>query len=315
MKQTKIKGVLAPVITPFRQDLSPDGRRFAAHCKWLLEQGASGLAIFGTTSEANSLSVDERIALFDELLAAGVPPARLMPGTGCCALTDSVRLSRHVVASGCAGVLMLPPFYYKGVPEEGVFRSFAETIERVGDARLRIYLYHIPQVSQVPIPIPLIERLLSAYPVAIAGIKDSSGDPANLRALLDAFAGTDFDVFPGSELLLLEGLRHGGAGCITATGNVNPGPIAKLYGNWRSAEADAMQAGLDAVRKAIQAFPMIPAVKATVAQCTGDDGWSRVRPPLVELSAGEKAQLAAALQALDFKMPGIGLIRNTLQAG
>lgn len=308
MNQAKIKGVLAPVITPFQQDLAPDGKRFAAHCRWLLEQGASGLAIFGTTSEANSLSVDERIALFDELLSAGIPPARLMPGTGCCALTDSVRLSRHVVAAGCAGVLMLPPFYYKGVAEEGVFRSFAETVERVGDPRLRIYLYHIPQVSQVPIPIALIERLLAAYPGAIAGIKDSSGDPANLRALLDAFAGTDFDVFPGSELLLLEGLRHGGVGCITATGNVNPGAIAHLYDNWRSADADAMQAGLDAVRKTIQAFPMIPAVKATLAHYTGDEAWSRVRPPLVELTAGQKAQLAGELQALGFRMPGIAAL-------
>lgn len=305
MNQAKIKGVLAPVITPFQKDLAPDGKRFAAHCKWLLEQGAAGLAIFGTTSEANSLSVDERISLFDELLSEGIPPARLMPGTGCCALTDSVRLTRHFVTAGCAGVLMLPPFYYKGVPEDGVYTSFAETIERVGDQRLRIYLYHIPQVSQVPIPIALIERLLSAYPQAIAGIKDSSGDSANLRALLDAFSGTDFDVFPGSELLLLEGLRHGGAGCITATGNVNPGPIAALYQNWRSSDADAMQAGLDAVRKAIQAFPMIPAVKATIAHCTGDDAWSRVRPPLVELTSDQKAQLAGQLQALGFKMPAV----------
>ncbi|MFA7281611.1 MAG: dihydrodipicolinate synthase family protein [Sterolibacterium sp.] len=302
MQQKKIKGVLVPVVTPFRPDLSLDVKRFVAHCHWLLEQGASGLAIFGTTSEANSLSVDERIGLFDELLAAGIPPSRLVPGTGCCALPDSVRLSRHVVSAGSAGVLMLPPFYYKGVSEEGVFRSFAEIIERVGDRRLAIYLYHIPQLTQVPFPIALIERLLSAYPGAIAGIKDSSGDSANLHALLDAFAGTDFDVFPGSELLLLEGLRNGGAGCITATGNVNPGPISRLCRDWRSADADAMQAGLDAVRKAIQAYPMIPAVKATLAQYSNDDSWSRVRPPLVELGAGQAIQLAAELQSMGFRM-------------
>jgi len=305
MDQARLKGVLAPVITPFQKDLAPDGARFAAHCRWLLDQGAGGLAVFGTTSEANSLSLDERIELFDHLRAAGIPPARLMPGTGCCALTDSVRLTRHVVGASCAGVLMLPPFYYKGVSEDGVFRSFAEIIERVGDPRLRIYLYHIPQMSQVPFTIPLIERLLTAYPGAIAGIKDSSGDPAHLRALLDAFSGSGFDVFPGSEVLLLEGLRHGGAGCITATGNVNPGPIAHLYAHWRSAEADALQAGLDAVRKTIQAFPLIPAIKATIAHATGDAAWSRVRPPLVELDDAQKAQLAAQLRALDFQMPQI----------
>lgn len=305
MKPEKIRGVLAPVITPFLKDLAPDGKRFAAHCKWLLAQGCAGLAVFGTTSEANSLSVDERIDLFDRLLEEGIPPARLMPGTGCCALTDTVRLTRHVVAAGCAGVLMLPPFYYKGVSDEGVFRSFAETIERVGDERLQIYLYHIPPVSQVPIAIPLIERLLSAYPGAIAGIKDSSGDVGNLRALLSAFAGTDFDVFPGSEMLLLEGLQHGGAGCITATGNVNPGPIVALYQNWRSADAAKMQANLDTLRKTMQSVPLIPAIKATIAHHAHDEAWNRLRPPLVELDAGQRTQLLQQLQGLSFDMPGM----------
>ena len=305
MKPEKIKGVLSPVVTPFGTDLAPDGRRFAAHCKWLLAQGCAGLAVFGTTSEANSLSVDERIELLDQLLEAGIPPARLMPGTGCCALTDTVRLTRHAVAAGCAGVLMLPPFYYKGVSDEGLFRSFAQTIERVGDTRLQVYLYHIPPQTQVPLSIPLIERLIKAYPGAIAGIKDSSGDVANLRALLSAFAGTDFDVFPGSEMLLLEGLQHGGAGCITATGNVNPAPIVALYQNWRSADAARMQADLDTLRKTMQSVPLIPAIKAAIAHYANDAAWDRLRPPLVELDAGQKKELLAKLQALSFAMPGI----------
>ncbi|OIR01750.1 4-hydroxy-tetrahydrodipicolinate synthase [mine drainage metagenome] len=302
---TRIRGVLSPVVTPFQRDLSPDRKRFTAHCQWLLAQGASGLAVFGTTSEANSLSVAERISLFDGLLEDGIPAARLMPGTGCCALSDSVELTRHAVSAGAAGVLMLPPFYYKGVSEEGVFRNYAEIVERVNDPRLQIYLYHIPQVSQVPITIPLIQRLRAAYPGAIAGIKDSSGDPANLRALLEAFSGTDFDVFPGSELLLLEGLRHGGVGCITATGNVNPGPIAALCRDWRGADADRQQANLDATRRVLQSFPMVPAVKATIAHYSDDDAWSRVRPPLVELDAGQRTQLISQLDALGFAMPGI----------
>lgn len=305
MKPERIKGVLAPVITPFLKDLAPDGKRFAAHCKWLLAQGCAGLAVFGTTSEANSLSVDERIELFDMLLEAGIPPARLMPGTGCCSLTDTVRLTRHVIKAGAAGVLMLPPFYYKGVSDEGVFRSFAETIERVGDERLQVYLYHIPPQSQVPIPIPLIERLLKAYPGAIAGIKDSSGDVANLRALLAAFAGTAFDVFPGSEMLLLEGLQHGGVGCITATGNVNPAPIVAVFENWRSPDAARMQADLDTLRKTMQAYPLIAAIKATIAHYARDESWNRLRPPLVELDAGQRSQLLAKLQDLSFAMPGM----------
>ena len=134
----RLRGVLSPVVTPFRSDLAPDAVRFARHCKWLLANGCSGLAVFGTNSEANSLSVDERMILIEHLVQDGVPAARLMPGTGCCSLTDSVRLTAHAVALGCAGALMLPPFYYKDVPEEGLYRNFSEVIERVGDGRMRM---------------------------------------------------------------------------------------------------------------------------------------------------------------------------------
>src|SRR3712207_2565131 len=149
-QQSRLRGVLAPVVTPFARDLRPDAERFIAHCRWLLSQNC-GLAAFGTNSEANSLAVEERIALLEALLAAGLDPARMMPGTGCCALTDTVRLTAHAVTAGCAGVLMLPPFYYKDVSDDGLFRSFAEVIERVGDSRLRVYLYHIPPVAVVGI--------------------------------------------------------------------------------------------------------------------------------------------------------------------
>src|SRR5437764_14819256 len=227
----RLSGVLAPVLTPFRSDLSPDAARFVRHCRWLLSQGCAGLAVFGTTSEANSLSVEERETLLQELLSAGIDPGRLLPGTGCCALTDTVRLTRAAVRAGCAGVLMLPPFYYKAVSEEGLFRSFAEIIERVGDARLRVYLYHIPPVSQVPISLGLIERLLKAYPGTVTGLKDSSGDWANTEAILKAFRGV-FDVFAGSEAFLLANMRNGGKGCISATANINPAAIHGLYANW-----------------------------------------------------------------------------------
>src|SRR5450830_1959669 len=163
-------GVFAPVVTPFKPDLSVDADLFVRHSRWLLSQGA-GLAIFGTNSEANSLSVSERTQLLDRLLNEGLDPARMLPGTGCCAIDDTVALTRHAVAAGCAGVLMLPPFYYKGVSDEGLYRSFARVIDAVADDRLRIYLYHIPPVSQVPITLTLIERLLKAFPGIIAGVK------------------------------------------------------------------------------------------------------------------------------------------------
>jgi 4-hydroxy-tetrahydrodipicolinate synthase len=302
--KNRITGVLSPVVTPFKADLSPDPERFANQCRWLLSQDV-GLAVFGTNSEANSLSTEEKVELLDRLVAAGVDTARMMPGTGCCALTDSVRLTAHAMKLGCGGVLMLPPFYYKGVSDDGLFRNFAEVIERVGDQRLRIYLYHIPPVSQVAITVALIERLLKAYPGIIAGAKDSSGDWNNTKAYLDTFAKSGFDVFPGSETFLLQGLRHGGVGCISATANVNPGAIARLFATWQAADADAQQEQLNTIRGIFAKYPMIPALKAAIAHYGGEPSWATVRPPLVELTPQQKASLTGDLDKAGFTMPGL----------
>jgi 4-hydroxy-tetrahydrodipicolinate synthase len=305
MKQAqRIRGVLSPVVTPFNKDLSPDPRRFIAHCQWLLTQNC-GLAVFGTNSEANSLSINERIALLDALLSADVDPSRMMPGTGCCALTDTVRLTEHAVKAGCAGVLMLPPFYYKDVSEEGLYRNFSEVVERVGDARLRIYLYHIPPVAVVGITPGLVERLLKKYPTAIAGMKDSSGDWNNTKTFLDAFAKSGFDIFPGSESFLLAGLKNGGAGCISATANVNPAAIDKLFRDWRKPDADLQQEALNVVRKTVGQYVMIPALKAVVAHYSKDQEWVAVRPPLTELTAAQAKTVIDGLRKLSFDMPGI----------
>ena len=300
----RIKGVLSPVVTPFKADLTPDPARYIAQCRWLLTQNC-GLAVFGTNSEANSLSVNERIALLDALLAADIDPTRMMPGTGCCALTDTVRLTEHAVKAGCAGVLMLPPFYYKDVSEDGLFRSFSEVIQRVGDSRLRIYLYHIPPVAVVGITRGLVERLLKAYPQTIAGMKDSSGDWNNTKMMLDAFAKSGFDIFAGSESFLLANMRNGGAGCISATANVNPAPIDKLYREWQNADAEAQQEALNAVRKAVGQYVMIPSLKAVVAHYARDPEWRTVRPPLIELTADQAKKVTDTLAKLGFRMPGL----------
>jgi len=304
MAAPRIKGVLSPVVTPFKRDLSPDVGRFIAHCKWLLSQDC-GLAVFGTNSEANSMSADERMALLESIVSAGVPTDRMMPGTGACSINEAAKVSAHATKLGVAGVLMLPPFYYKGVPEEGLFRFFSEVVQRVGDARLRVYLYHIPPVSQVPISLGLIERLLGKYPGIVAGVKDSSGDWSNTKAMLDNFAKGGFDVFAGSEEFLLANMRHGGKGCITATGNINPGPIDNLYRNWRSPDADRMQAAITATRKIVQKQPMIPALKAAIASFGNDPQWKTVRPPLVELNAEQERTLITELKAAGFSMPGL----------
>jgi 4-hydroxy-tetrahydrodipicolinate synthase len=267
------KGVIAPVLTPFGEDGSPDGRRFVDHAHWLMAEGCTGLAPFGTTSEANSLGLDERMELLEELVDDGIDAATLMPGTGTCSLADSIMLTRHAMDLGCGGVLMLPPFYYKGPSEEGLFRFFAQAIEGVRDDRLKVYLYHIPPVAQVGFSLPLIGRLIKEFPGTVVGLKDSSGDWSNTAAILESYP--KLEVFPGSEVFLLDGLRKGGAGCISATCNVSAGAIRNVYDNWQSGDADKLQAGITALRKAIQAFPMIPALKALIAHYRGDPAGPR----------------------------------------
>ncbi|PYK48515.1 MAG: dihydrodipicolinate synthase family protein [Verrucomicrobia bacterium] len=312
----RIRGVIAPVITPFTADLLPDQQRFITHCQWLLSQNC-GLAVFGTNSEANSMSAEERMMLLDALVAAGIDPSRMMPGTGCCSVTETVELTAHAVKHGCAGVLMLPPFYYKNVSEEGLYRYFSEVVQRVGDTRLKIYLYHIPPVAIVGITPKLVERLLKAYPTAITGMKDSSGDWNNTKTFLDAFATDGFDVFVGSESFLLANMRDDGAGTISATANVNPAAIHKLYAESAvapktfgavSADLERQQARLNVVRAVFsnRKFPsMIAALKQAIAICRNEPEWARVRPPLVELTKQQTKLLAADLKAIGFAMPDI----------
>jgi 4-hydroxy-tetrahydrodipicolinate synthase len=297
-------GVWVPVLTPFDAKLAPDRDRFIAFCRWLLAQGADGLCPFGTTSEANSLSVEERMGLLESLIAAGIPPSKLMPGTGLCALTDTARLTAHAVGRGCRGVLMLPPFYYKAVDDDGIYAAFAEVIERVADQRLRVYLYHIPPVAQVGIGFGVIERLLNAYPSSVVGIKDSSGDWKNTQGLLDRFPG--FAVFPGAETFLLQGMRAGGAGCISATANVNAAAIRGLYANWREPDAEQRHARIAEIRRTIEAYPAIAALKTIVANALGDPQWNRVRPPLTKLAEARAKKLLADLAALGFTLDAHG---------
>jgi len=293
-------GVLVPVLTPFTAKGEPDAGRFIAFCKWLLDQGADGLAIFGTTSEANSMAAGERMELLDRLIASGVPAAKLMPGAGACSMTEAATLARHAVGHGVGGVLLLPPFYYKGMPDDGLFAFVSGVIDKVGSAALKVYLYHIPPVAQVPYSLDLVGRLIKAHPDTVVGLKDSSGDWSNTAALLERYPG--FAIFPGSEVFLLDGLRKGGAGCITASGNVNVPGIKKVYDNWRGPQADALQAEITRVRNTLQAYPMVPALKRVVAHFHNDPDWAAVRPPMVPLTAAQSAALLADLAKIGFTL-------------
>jgi 4-hydroxy-tetrahydrodipicolinate synthase len=288
------EGVLAAVLTPMDEGLAPDHQAFSAHCHRLLAMGCHGLSVFGTTGEANSLSVTERLAALEALLESGVPANALLPGTGSSALTDTVRLSLAALEAGTAGVLVLPPFYYKGVGNEGLFRFFAEVIERINDDRLRLYLYHIPQMTGVELGMPLISRLIDAYPGTIAGTKDSSGDRERIETLCREFP--HFSVLAGTETLLLETLRNGGKGCISATVNVTSRLARQVYdahASGRGDEARALQERLSTLRASIETYPMIPALKALMADLTGDDEWHNLRPPLSGLDREQEKKLLA----------------------
>jgi 4-hydroxy-tetrahydrodipicolinate synthase len=300
---TRLRGVFAPVLTPFKASLEPDVKRFVAHCRWLIDNKA-GLAIFGTNSEAASLAVSERLALTDAILEAGIPAARLMPGTGGCSLTDATTLTRHAVQNGASGALMLPPFFYKGVSDEGLYAYYSEVIERVGDARLKVYLYHIPQVTQVPITLNLIAMLRKRYPDTVVGAKDSSGNWDNTKAMIDNFASDGFDVFPASESLLSKALPLGAAGCISATVNMNPAGIHAVFEGWNGPGGAALQAKADVVRHIFQSVPMIPAMKRAVAEFSNDASWATVRPPLCALGDSVATDLLKTLATAGFDMPG-----------
>lgn len=298
MADLSLRGVFAPTLTPVNADLSIDLPAYVEFCRRLLEGGCHGLVLFGTNSEATSFSAAERMAAVDAVIEAGIPAESLIIGTGAAAITEAVALSRHAVQAGCHGVLTLPPFYYPNVSDEGLFRSFAAIVDRVNDERLRIYFYHIPQVSGVPLSQGLLARLAAAYPVLAAGVKDSSGDVETLfglQAVARRFPG--FAVFCGTEGLLLKNMQGGGGGCISGMANVLPHVIRDLYENWQAPDAEERQDRTNRIRNAIldSGLNMIAALKVIVADQTGRPGWSRVRPPLVDLTEEEQAQLLANL--------------------
>ena len=299
----KFSGILSPVLTPFTKDLKPDSRRLVKLCRWLSSQNVA-LVLFGTTSEANSLSLEEKISLLNDLIDAEINPSLLMPGTGCCSLTETVQLTSHAVKLGCKGTLMLPPFFYKDINDDGLFRSYAETIERVGDSALKIYLYHIPPVSGVNISLDLIERLVIRYPNTIVGVKDSSGNWENTQSILER-QWDDFRVFAGSEHFLLQTMRAGGAGCISATANINPNAIYNLYKKWKSNQADDLQKQLNQVRATLESYPMIPALKSVVSYYSNQPDWTMVRPPFISLEKETQKELIQKLKSLGFAMPNL----------
>ncbi|MCC7017109.1 MAG: dihydrodipicolinate synthase family protein [Rhodospirillales bacterium] len=297
-----LEGIIPAVLTPLKSDGAPDSGKLAAHCRWLLARGADALGIFGTTGEANSFTVAERVRVIEDLAATGIAGSRLMPGTGACAADDAAELTRAALRAGAAGVLMLPAFYYKNPSDEGMAAFFAEVIEKVGDARLKVYLYHFPQMAGVPVAFGVIERLLKAYPETVVGMKDSSGEFENMRRAAREFPG--FAVFPGADHLLYPMLKEGGAGAITACANIVSQLSAEIYRGFRAGrDMTAAHEKLSAARAAMSKFPYPPGLKAVMAAITGDESWAKVRPPLKALAAAERAEMLKAIEGVGFALP------------
>ncbi|MBO6518460.1 MAG: dihydrodipicolinate synthase family protein [Rhodospirillales bacterium] len=305
MSHSPYKGVFSAAVTALKDDMSPDLDLMAEHCKWLLANGCDGLAILGTTGEANSFGLKERISIIEGLVERGIPGDVLMPGTGCCAAVDTINLTQAAINAGAKGVLMLPPFYYKNMSDQGLFDAFAQVIDTIADDRLKIYLYHFPQMSGVPISYELIEMLLKAYPETVVGMKDSSGVFENMVGAAEKFPG--FAVFSGADDLMLPLLRRGGAGCITAAANVSAFMNSAVYNGWMAhgdtPEVEAAHETLSAMRKAVSGYPLPPALKALTARNTGNAGWNNLRPPFVALSDADRQALFDAFDAVGTPIP------------
>ena len=306
MNYTKyqLPAVFSPVLTPIKADFEPDVARLLKQCQWLDKNGV-GQAIFGTNSEANSFSAGQKIRTLEELIVGGLNPKHLMPGTGACSIDETVAMTKVAVHAGCAGVLMLCPFYYKDVSDEGIYRFYANVIEKVASSQLKIYVYNIPPVTKITLSLPLLERLVKDFPSTVVGIKDSSGDWAYTESVIQSLAGGGFQVYAGSETFLMRTLRAGGMGCISATANVNPKAISDLAAHWQDADADEQQAQLDIVRSAFAKYPMIPAMKAAVAHFSKESTWESVLPPLIGLQPEQKVSLLSDLEKIQFSMTGL----------
>ncbi len=294
---TPFRGVWTAIMTP----LEPDGRiaydLLSAHCRWLFSKGVDGVTLFGTSGEGQSFSMDERREALEQLLASGIPAAKVSVGTATSALAETAALTRHAAALGVAGALVLPPFFFKGVSDDGVYESFARLCEMLKGVKTRLVLYHIPQVSAVNVAPKVVARLAKAYPDLIAGVKDSSGDWDNTAEMLKL--SPQLAIMVGHEPYVPRLLKAGGTGTICGVANVRPDLIRRLHDAAGKPDEAALVDAVTKICTLVTDVPFVPAIKALIADQSGDDRWLNVRPPLVASSAAERKRLVAAVKALD----------------
>ena len=290
-----LQGLWCATLSPLDKRGAFDAARLANHAQRLFAAGVDGIAPFGTTGEGQSFSVAERRAGLDALLAAGIAPQRILAATGCAALPDAIELTRHAIAAGCAGALVLPPFFFKDVTDEGIYAAYAGLIDGVGDNRLRLYLYHIPQVSGVGLSVAMVSRLAAAYPAIVAGVKDSSGSFDNSRALVAALP--QLSIFVGHEPHLPALRKLGGAGTICGIANLYPRLMRRLYDSSLDSSPGAELPLIESFIAALMRFPIFGALKSLQAELSGDASWRALRAPLLPLSAADARALDQAVAA------------------
>ena len=298
---SKLGGVWAPCLTPINEDYSIDCSRLHSHIDWLLSNGCTGVALFGTTGEAPSFSAAERMKALEEVIASGIPPGQLMIGNGFTAVSDTIEVTIHALELGCEKVLMVPPFYFKDLLTDGIVASYRYVLDQVNSSNLRVVLYHFPHMSAVPITHELIDQLNESHGELIAGLKDSSGDWESVEGFIRRYQ--NLSIFPGSDMLLLKGLKVGGVGTITATADVNPEGIRKVYDLWVAGEdAEEAQSNADVIREIVFKYPLAAALKTVHSVYRSDPGWRTVRPPLAELNVTDTEKLINELGSVEFKL-------------
>ena len=271
------RGIFTASLTPLNDDLSVNYKALIEHISWLLDNGSNGICLLGTTGEANSFSIEERMDVLDEVIDADIEPQRLLVGTGTCVISDTIILTQHAISKGVGGVLMLPPFYYKDLNDQGVLDYFKLVIEGIDDPNLKIYLYNFPKMTGVPFTLELVKKLLDAFPGVIVGMKDSSGNWQAMQAVCEDIPG--FQLYTGTEKYLLDTLRVGGAGCISATFNASIKYGAKVYSHWQEPQADDLQSKLNEIRKKFEVDSFISSLKFLFAKWFDEPKWLNVRPP------------------------------------
>lgn len=295
-----VKGIYSAAATPIEANGSPSFELFISHCHQLLAEGCHGIALLGTTGEANSFSADERMALLDAVWTSGISGDQLLPGTSCSNLAETMALTAHAISCQVKACVILPPFYYKGVSDEGLFRFYAQLVEGLADSRLKIILYHIPQMTQVAISHELITRLRTEFPDVFVGIKDSAGDIENMKKMVEKFP--DFSVLAGADPLLLPLLQAGGAGCITATSNLRADSLRFIWehinNSSKQIEIDQRQEQIKNWRNLSNSYAQLSTIKAMISKVRGDARWCSLRPPLVALTPQEQEIIWAKMQQI-----------------